>query len=270
MDFDLANITIGADPEIFVGFRNEIVSAHHLPFGTKSKPRKTLHGSVQVDGLALEVNVLPSKSRFEFITNCGNVIADLERLLKIQDKEMYLVVQPTARFTEAYLESLPEEAKELGCNPDWNAYEMRENERPNANGHFRTTGGHVHIGWGTGFNTEALDHIGTCAEVAKQLDYTIGLASLDFDTDKTRREMYGKAGSFRPKPYGMEYRTMSPMWLLSSGHTAMVYQGCIKALRMFNEGKILDEDFCGLARDCIDRSVSTWRTDWPDLEKAIT
>lgn len=265
MQFNLANVTIGADPEIFVGKDNEIVSGHHLPMGTKANPLKTKHGSVQVDGLALEVNVLPSKSRYEFIKNCANVIKDLDDLVKAADPEMYLIVKPTAWFTPQYLESLPEEAKELGCNPDWNAYELRENERPDASGSFRTSGGHIHIGWGEGFNPDSMQHIGLCAEVAKQLDYCIGLPSLDFDQDSKRRELYGKAGSFRPKPYGMEYRTMSPMWLMSMGHTSMVYQGSIKALRLLNEGRVLDEEFDGLARDCIDQNITKWRELHPAL-----
>jgi hypothetical protein len=267
--FDLANITIGADPEIFVGKRNEIVSGHHLPFGTKETPLPTTNGSVQVDGLALEVNVRPSKTRFEFVKNCGAVMHDLERLVKEADNEMYLVIQPTARFTPQYLESLPDTAKELGCNPDWNAYTLSENERPKADGNFRTAGGHIHIGWGDGFNPSSLEHIAQCAMVAQQLDYTVGLASLDYDRDALRRELYGKAGSFRPKPYGMEYRTLSPMWLLSLQHISLVHAGCIKALRFINEDKILDTKFQGLARSVIDSGEYKWRELYPELEQAI-
>lgn len=267
--FDLANVTIGADPEIFVARRGNIISGHDLPFGTKTSPRATPNGTVQVDGMALEVNVRPSAGRLEFIKNCASVLSDLDKLLKASDREMYLVVQPSATFSEEYLAGLPETAKELGCNPDWNAYEMRENQRPDATGNFRTTGGHIHVGWGEGFNVESLEHIGVCAEVAKQLDYTVGLVSLDFDVDTRRRELYGQAGSFRPKPYGMEYRVLSPMWLLSTQHTAAVFQGAIKALRMLNEQKVLDEQFDGLARDYINKSERSWRTISPDLEKAI-
>lgn len=266
--FDLANITVGADPEIFVGKRNEIVSGHHLPFGTKAKPRATEHGSVQIDGLALEVNVKPSKTKFEFVQNCSAVIHDLEKLVKEADNEMYLIVKPTAFFTKQYLDSLPEEAKELGCNPDWNAYTMEPNPRPEP-GDFRTAGGHVHIGWGDGFNPDSLEHISTCAVVAQQLDYTLGLASLEFDRDQKRRELYGKAGSFRPKPYGMEYRTLSPMWLLSLQHISLVHAGCIKALRLLNEKTVLDVKFDGLARSIIDSGEYNWRELYPEVEQAI-
>ncbi|HUP80335.1 MAG TPA: hypothetical protein VM260_17400, partial [Pirellula sp.] len=129
--------------------------------------------------------------------------------------------------------------------------------------------GHIHIGWGSGFSPDSLEHIGVCAEIAKQLDYTVGLYSLEYDDDKTRREMYGKPGSFRPKPYGMEYRTLSPLWLKETRHTSMVYQGSIKALRMLNEGKVLDEQFEGLARYIIMSGKKNWRTQYGAIEKAI-
>ena len=35
--------------------------------------------------------------------------------------------------------------------------------------------------------------------------------------------MYGKAGAFRPKPYGMEYRVLSNFWLTSDVHMGNVF-----------------------------------------------
>lgn len=270
MRFNMDSVTIGADPEIFVGKRGEIISAHTLPFGSKAVPKPTPHGTVQVDGLALEVNVTPSITKIGFYMNCSRVIQDLEEMLKRADPEMYLTVKPTAFFTKKYLDSLPESAKELGCNPDWNAYELRENERPKADDVlFRTAGGHVHVGWGKDFNCTSLEHIADCAVVAKQLDYTLGLPSLDFDKDKTRRDLYGKAGAFRPKPYGMEYRVLSPMWLLNIQHTGLIWNGVQRALKLLNEDRVLDDEFNGLARSCIDSSEYNWREVFPELEVAL-
>jgi hypothetical protein len=45
------------------------------------------------------------------------------------------------------------------------------------------------------------------------LDLRLAVPSLIWDKDKKRRLLYGKAGCFRPKPYGMEYRTLSNAWL---------------------------------------------------------
>lgn len=269
MQFNLSTVTIGADPEIFVARRGQIVSAHNLPIGTKKQPKETQHGHVQVDGLACEVNVRPSLSKISFIKNCSSVLQDLDYLVKQSDPEMYLVCQATASFEEKYLESLPSEALELGCDPDWDAYNLQPNPRPDAKQNFRTAGGHIHIGWCEDAQVESIDHIAKCAEVAKQLDYTIGLYSLEFDNDSKRRELYGRAGCFRPKTYGMEYRVLSPMWLTSTAHTSMVWSGVMKGLRMLNEEIVLDEQFDGLARDYINGSEYNWRFLTPELEKAI-
>ena len=45
------------------------------------------------------------------------------------------------------------------------------------------------------------------------MDYTLGLDSLLLDSDTRRRSMYGRAGSFRFKEYGIEYRTLSNFWI---------------------------------------------------------
>ena len=55
------------------------------------------------------------------------------------------------------------------------------------------------------------------------MDYAIGVPSVLIDSDKARRRLYGKAGSMRHKPYGVEYRTLSNFWLNSDELTSWVY-----------------------------------------------
>jgi hypothetical protein len=267
--FNLSTVTVGADPEFFIAKKGEIISGHKLPLGSKERPRRTTNGSVQCDGMAVEINVTPSLYKIGFLRNCANVLSDLEQIVKKTDPEMYILCRPTARFTEAYLETVPETAKELGCNPDWNAYELALNERPKADGTLRTAGGHIHIGWGAGFGVDSLEHISLCAEVAKQLDYFLGIPSLEWDRDNERRSLYGKAGAFRPKPYGMEYRVLSPVWLLSIVDTNKVFDGVVKALRLMNDGRILDAEYKGLARLIVDHSKIHWRESYPEFEKEM-
>ena len=261
--FDLGKITLGADPEIFVMKRGRPISAHVFECGTKEKPQQTENGSVQVDGLALEVNVRPALTKLAFVRNVSHVMQDLADIVATKDNEAYLMVAPSMTFGKEYISSLPEAVRELGCNPDWNAYEVIENPTPDGNVDFRTAGGHIHIGWGDVPNHDSLQHIGLCAEVAKQLDYLIGLPSLQFDKDNRRRSLYGKAGCFRPKKYGMEYRTLSPAWLNSIRHTSMIYDRTMKALRLMNEGVILDEMFDGFAREAIDSNNAAWPKEAP-------
>ncbi|MOA35237.1 hypothetical protein D3C78_1566850 [compost metagenome] len=72
---------------------------------------------------------------------------------------------------------------------------------------------------------------------AKQLDYYLGLGSLLYDPDVKRRTMYGAAGAFRPKPYGVEYRVLSNAWLKSEELMGWVYRMTIKGINDLFEGK---------------------------------
>jgi hypothetical protein len=71
----------------------------------------------------------------------------------------------------------------------------------------------------------------------KQLDCYLGLSSLMYDTDTKRRAMYGAAGAFRPKSYGVEYRVLSNAWLLSEERMRFVFDTTILAVTDLVAGK---------------------------------
>jgi hypothetical protein len=43
------------------------------------------------------------------------------------------------------------------------------------------------------------------------------------DKGDLRKQLYGKAGAFRPKPYGAEYRVLSNFWVFDTKLTGWVY-----------------------------------------------
>jgi hypothetical protein len=75
-----------------------------------------------------------------------------------------------------------------------------------------------------------------CSVLVKQLDCFLGLPSLLWDGDTARRKMYGAAGAFRPKPYGVEYRVLSNAWLLSEERMRFVYNQTVSAVDNLIEG----------------------------------
>ena len=81
-----------------------------------------------------------------------------------------------------------------------------------------------------------------CAAVAKELDKTLGVASLEWDTDQDRRSLYGKAGAFRPKPFGLEYRVLSNAWCRNDQRVGYVYELVRQALKnlMYNRAGLND------------------------------
>lgn len=235
----MEKILVGCDPEVFVKQGGRFVSAHNLIPGTKEAPFKVEKGAVQVDGFALEFNIDPAASEDEFCINVNHVFNTLK--LMVPNHEIHTV--PVAEFGFEYMEQQPAESLILGCDPDFNAWEQCENQKPNAKVDFRTASGHVHIGWTQGKDVWDMKHMEHCAEITKQMDFMLGLASLVYDDDVKRRTLYGKAGCFRPKPYGTEYRTLSNAWLKSDSLMRWVYRNVVDGMQRFNAGDILAKKY---------------------------
>ena len=226
-------IKVGCDPELFIKKDGGFVSAHGVIQGNKKAPYAVKNGAVQVDGMALEFNINPAESSEEFTENIKKVRASLSRMVKRKlGSGVEILAIPTAEFGEAYINSQPEEAKELGCDPDYSCYTGKANPRPDGSKSFRTGAGHVHVGWCEELvDPHDPEHFEACIMLTKQLDLSLGLGSLLFDHDTKRRELYGDFGTFRPKPYGVEYRTLSNAWLNREENIKWVYDTTIKATK---------------------------------------
>lgn len=232
---------IGADPELFIKniYTNENVSAHDLIPGTKYEPYFVDGGAIQVDGTAAEFNINPSASKAEFLGNMSKVLDNLYDRIEGQfDTVLKIDFSPTAIYEPNYFDSLPPEIKVLGCEPDFNAYTGEQNLPPSTTEPFRTAGGHVHCGWGHGFDIYDPEYLETCRDLVKQLDVLLYSASLCWDNDKKRRELYGAKGAFRPKPYGLEYRSLSNKWVETQERQEYVYDTTIRAMDLLFNKKI--------------------------------
>jgi hypothetical protein len=258
---------IGADPEFFVKQGDAFISGHVFKCGTKIRPLKTKHGAVQVDGLALEANVSPADNKKDFIRNVLGVIGDLNEI--VGKKKCSIIAQPTALFESGYIASLPKEVRQLGCNPDFNAYTMSMNDVPNGDVPYRTGAGHIHVGWTKGKEDHDYAHFMDCATLVRQMDYFVGLRTLKFDLDDQRRSLYGKAGAFRPKPYGMEYRVPSSAWCQSEELMGLVFDATMAAFEFANAGGDMDVEHQGFAQTCIDKNITDWEQLNPKVAEEI-
>lgn len=262
-------LTVGADPEVFVRDlkTHRHYSAHEFPCGDKWKPRRTKNGSVQIDGTALEFNVRPSKTKKDFIRNVNKVMGDLETIAYRHDPNCVLSFVPYVNFGHEYLNTLPQQYRVLGCNMDYNAYTKAPNPPPDADLPIRTAAGHVHLGWGK--FPETPEHFQLCCELAKELDFYLGLPSLKWDPDPHRRELYGKAGSFRPKAYGMEYRVLSNRWVEWPELCGYVFTATKTAARNFFKKKLLYPEYGEFARVCINENRIEWEEKAPRLAEFL-
>jgi len=258
-------VLVGADPELFMRNPNngEFISASdndclaRIP-GTKWKPFPVPHGAVQIDGTALEFNIDPATSVDEFV----GYIHSVRRTLTEMVPGYNVVAEPVARFDAEYFRfEVPTSAQELGCNPDYNGWTQGQNPRPDPAGEpFRTASGHLHIGWTEGADVEDKDHFLFCCKVARQLDYYLGIYSLLWDKDGTRRKLYGKAGAFRPKSYGLEYRVLSNKWLDSEPLMRWVYNTIQCAMADAFNGDFAEDFYGDMAQHIIDMND----IDWPE------
>lgn len=269
-----AMLKIGADPEVFVQHKDKFISAHVFRCGTKKRPMKTPNGSVQVDGMALEFNIPPSDNEVSFRNGVRALLEDLNVIVESKKPGAKIVVTPTAHFGFEYMNRLPNKAIELGCNPDWNAYTQGMNTPPNPMVPFRTGAGHVHFGWKNGVKKEDMpQHFSECCSLVRELDYYLGLPSMKWDQDGERRSLYGKAGCFRPKSYGLEYRVLSNAWLCSEDTVSTVFNQANKAFNRWVEGVIhgnlLQNEFGNYAEQAINTNLSEWDQQNPELAQLI-
>jgi hypothetical protein len=232
-------ILVGCDPEVFVKQGGVFKSAYGLIQGDKENPQKVNRGAVQVDGMALEFNIDPAHSEDEFCLN----VQDVFNTMKLMVPDYEVVAVPVAHFDPEYIKNQPAKALELGCDPDFNAWVNAVNHKPNGNRPMRTASGHVHIGWTNGVDTNDNTHIEMCNAVIRQMDFYLGLPSLSYDADQERREMYGKAGCCRYKPYGTEYRTLSNAWLKSEALMRWVYRNTLAGMNELIKGNVLADKY---------------------------
>lgn len=226
------DFTIGCDPEIFVKKGGLPVSADSLIPGDKKAPFPVNGGAIQVDGTAVEFNTEPvSIERFEdWNAKVVLVMKELQKAVQKNGNDYNFNISPIQEYTQEYFDSLPESAKELGCDPDFCAYTLQPNPRPDGDRLFRTGAGHLHFGWGADIPTDNREHHEICAGFVKMLDATVGIFMTCIDRDPRRRELYGKAGAYRAKPYGVEYRFPSNVWLSSMAYRKMVWLLSKKAI----------------------------------------
>ncbi len=223
----LSNVTVGADPEVFVATSDgSITSAIGHVGGSKLFPRPVTDGGVQEDNVLAEFNINPARSKMEFINNMDSVMADLKSIL--ESNQLQPIIIPSHTYTTEQLQSFGPDAMEFGCSSEWNAWTDRRLPKPKAEGHtLRTAGGHIHVGYDD-------PQTFTNLSLVKMLDYVIGLPSILIDTDSQRRKLYGKAGSMRHKDYGVEYRTVSNFWLGSQELMSWVYDRTLWATQNLN------------------------------------
>lgn len=213
-------LTIGTDTEFALYHRH---SHQYIPATAYNTPGEKgnavpvvagrhVIGSYHRDNISVEIQSLICHSAAELSSNVRELRAEIQSVYT-KSIDAALIAIPGARYKKEMLQ-LPE-ALEMGCEPDVDAYTGEVIPGPKARdmGSLRTFGAHLHIGGLDDTDNEFR------MEVVKLLDASIGACLARYEdamgnsNGRARRRFYGRAGRMRFKPYGLEYRTPSPIWV---------------------------------------------------------
>lgn len=233
------NALVGTDAEIFLkNAKGKHIASVGLFGGTKLEPLPfgTVPGfAVQEDNVALEFNIPPAKTQEEF-SKFIQIALD-ECTERAKKHGLIIDIAASAVFKPDQLQSM--QAKVFGCEPDFDVWKMQDNPPPACkNKQLRTAAAHIHIG-------AQLDFIA----LGRACDLFLGAPSIVLDPDQRRRQLYGRAGAVRRKPYGVEYRTLSNFWLTK--HRDWVYNQVQNAVKFVKEGNYLPEGDAKKLISCI-------------------
>jgi len=224
---------LGADPEIFVGDDVSVRSIIGKIGGTKFMPLELPLGDgfcVQEDNVALEFNIPASGSKSEFVGNILKATGFLEKVM-IDRHGLKFRKESAISFPEG--EMYDPKAFEFGCEPDFCAWTKEVNHKPKASDpNLRSCGGHVHIGC-TEFDP---------VEIVKGCDLYLGVPSVLMDSGDLRKQLYGKYGAYRPKPYGVEYRTLSNFWIFDDKLISWVWDNVGRTLEAVSNKFDFDQE----------------------------
>ena len=223
--------TFGSDPE-FMLKKGRMRSAIGIIPGSKHERHDLGEHQCYYDNVLAECAVKPAGSKEETIANFRDCLQRLSKLVAPHK----LVCKAAHQYHPDELQH--EEAKKIGCDPEYCAYSLSEASPSNdtfkdGEVRLRTAGGHIHLG-----NELLQEDEFAPIYATKMLDLFLAVPAVFLDGDPTarkRKELYGKAGRFRLPEHGVEYRSLSNFWLISPQFVGLVYDICEFVLEFLAE-----------------------------------
>lgn len=218
--------TIATDAELFVrDSKTGIITSVAGVLGADKYNKRHIADDVRIqeDNVLFEFDINPHTSKESFVNNVVKAMKQSGEILGGMGLEYTDCCSHI--YSPEELSSFHKDAFVFGCDPDFNALTGEINPKPTAtNAGLRTAGAHVHIGFTDDVEVSMMNQ-----QIAGVLcDYFMGLPSIILDPDTRRRELYGKAGSVRFKPYGIEYRTLSNFWLFNDANNQFIWDQTMK------------------------------------------
>lgn len=203
-------LTFGMDVEflLLMKRKNRAVPACGLFGGTKKNPIQVPFEDngimMQEDGACLELNCPPCNTVGEWammarrLGSAAKRLAD-EKGLRVSraSDELFSHIPYKKKYARMFV---------VGCDPDFDAFREGQQRRVfdiEEFNNLRFAGGHIHVG----YDTSELDP----TLFARAMAYYLMHLHNQFNH---RFRYYGYPGIFRPKPYGVEYRSLDNTFCL--------------------------------------------------------
>ena len=130
----LDNVTIGADPELFLinSKTGDVVSSIGIIPGEKGEPYRSddmPEGyGLEIDNILSEFNIPPVRNKEDFIEAMDYMKKYIKKFIKAKNPELDILCKASMMVNEDQLQS--PEAKLFGCSVDYNAYTESPNPKP--------------------------------------------------------------------------------------------------------------------------------------------
>lgn len=260
---DLKSVKLGSDAEVFLlDLTGRPFPACGIIGGTKDEPIVLDPDgcAVQEDNVMLEFNTAVSGNERDWVHN-------LSKAMDLAFARVPPTLRPDFSATQKFDARLLEcpQAKVFGCHPDFNAWTKEQNPRPRADDPtLRSAAAHVHISWDDPEDMEQR------IRVIQFCDIFAVLPSLAESPDRERRKLYGKAGAFRPKKYGVEHRVLDNYWISDRGWMTQVWRRYQKAIRAANTEFQICGDLAKCVQDVINNyDIKAAKAILQEVEKAV-
>lgn len=205
--------TIGSDPEIFVTDKaGKLLPA--FEFLPSPKDKEKVHSplykqTIFWDGFQAEFNTRVGTCLAYHTDAVQDALNGLLLKANTYKKGAKLSIDSTIEVPMDLITEGKDEHVQFGCMPSLNVYGMKGLDADGRSIPLRSAGGHIHFGCGKMSEAQA-------SNTVKMLDAILGVACVSLFAgydDPRRRTLYGLAGEYRLPAHGLEYRTLSNMWL---------------------------------------------------------
>lgn len=259
-------LSFGCDPELFISKDGKIIGSEKvIPEEgiTRTNNTERDFGRIVRDGVQVELNPEPNSCRENLAGNIRECFVKLSEELKSKNVEINFSLM--VDVTPEEMKNLGKQSRIFGCDPSKNLYTGKVSEiKVDPNVYLkRTAGGHIHIGYyPDDSRREVIEALKQPKRIVKMLDIIVGNTCVLIDRNPDnieRRKNYGRAGEYRIKSYGLEYRTPSNFWLQSYQLMSLVF-GLVRIAVCIVINSLEDEE--------IEKAILD-KVDMKDIEKAI-